>query len=232
MIFGARMRGQILAGKKTQTRRVVRSPELKRRANGTAYTTRPFQPAVGMSVAVQPGRGKEAVFRIHVTGVRSERLGDITFEDARAEGFRSRDEFREHWVRLHDAAWAGAHEDLLARFDERHADAIVWVIEFVCDREEQPRLLAARSQMGYTASPALALAGEPEAVSRADQAVITAQAQARDQELRGDEFVRARRKLERELEKLELFNDARVHDRVRLIRRNLAAIDKLLRDAA
>lgn len=233
MIFCSRMRQQILAGRKTQTRRPVRAPQVRQRANGTTYTTRPFQPTVGRTVAVQAGRGKPELFRVHVTGVRSEPVGQISFADARAEGFRTSDEFREHWVRLHDRQWVTAHPDgdLLDRFAARHAGTLVWVIEFE-PIGDQPRLLAARSQHGYTTSPALALAGEPEAVSESEQAVLTAMAHARDQALREDEFVAARRAMEHELEKLEGFNDQRVYDRIRLIRKNLRAIDVLFRNAA
>jgi hypothetical protein len=41
---------------------------------------------VGHSYAIQPGRGKFAVGRLRITSLRLQTLGEITDEDARAEG--------------------------------------------------------------------------------------------------------------------------------------------------
>jgi len=41
---------------------------------------------VGNTYAVQPGRGKKAVGRIRILGIRRERLQEITWQDAVAEG--------------------------------------------------------------------------------------------------------------------------------------------------
>jgi hypothetical protein len=91
----------VLAGCKSQTRRIIRSerPPCK----------------VGATVAVQPGRGKKSVGRIMVTALSRELLGSITEADARAEGFASRAEFIETWRRMH-----GQFED--------HTE--IWVIKF------------------------------------------------------------------------------------------------------
>lgn len=93
----------VLSGRKTQTRRVQR-PRM----------------AVGHSYAVQPGRGKKSLGRIFVLDIREERLGDISAGDARAEGYRSREEFFESWRTIHGSV------DL---------DAPVWVIEFRLEHE-------------------------------------------------------------------------------------------------
>jgi hypothetical protein len=78
---------QALDGTKTQTRR-----------------TRPPCCTVGQPVAVQPGRGKHAVGRIRVTAIRyCERAGDISEEDARAEGFADAAAFREIYERINGA---------------------------------------------------------------------------------------------------------------------------------
>lgn len=215
MIFAAEMVRLIAAGKKTATRRLVKGDEPKGRYRA------------GKSYAVQPGRGKPSSFRILVTDVRQEPVGDLTLADARAEGFRTSDEFKLYWIRLHDKAWANPKVDcpecmgigcwdcddtgkvvkprddveLLARFEDRHAHRLVWVIMFEVDRTDRPRYLAAgggwnpanakRDQQlreaghaiptreedsGYTRNAALALPGEPEAVSEADQAWITERA--------------------------------------------------------
>lgn len=125
------------------------------------------------------------------------------------------------------------HIRALPRFNARHAHRHVWVITFELDRTEQPRYLAAggswnpahakrdqalreaghtipttEEDSGYTHTAALSVQGEPEAVSDADQKLITAQAGRpehwraleeghRERELRllslEDRIVRARR---------------------------------------
>ncbi len=80
---------QILAGTKTQTRRL---------AKGAAPPWR-----VGRSYAVQPGRGKHAVGRILVTAVRREPLGRLSAGDVQAEGYASRAEFEATWSEMHGA---------------------------------------------------------------------------------------------------------------------------------
>lgn len=37
---------------------------------------------------------------IRITGLRRERLGDITLEDVRREGYDTMEEFKEVWVRI------------------------------------------------------------------------------------------------------------------------------------
>ena len=101
MIFQETWR-QVLAGRKTQTRRVVKAGQ-------------PCRWVVGKTYAVQPARTQRAVGRIRITDVRRERLGDITPSDARAEGFDTIDEFVQTWTRLH------------GRFDP---EVIVWVVTF------------------------------------------------------------------------------------------------------
>src|SRR5262245_15135220 len=83
----------VLAGKKTQTRRLNR-PRM----------------TIGKSYAVQPGRNKKSVARIIVTGIHQQRLGDITPAAARAEGHGSREEFFESWKKIHGSL--DPHEDV------------------------------------------------------------------------------------------------------------------------
>lgn len=102
---------QVLDGTKTQTRRPVKEGE---------YGYRMYHPdviqviykhggyikwRVGKDYAVQPGRGKKAVGRIRITGIRRERLQEIRGRDVLAEGcglaIPSRREFMELWDSLY-----------------------------------------------------------------------------------------------------------------------------------
>lgn len=136
MIFKATLIRKIVAGTKTQTRRPAKPDEDCRYQTGKAY-------------AVQPGRGRPHIARIRITHIRHEQLGDLTYDDARAEGFKTRQDFYDYWTELY------GHVDV-----EQH----VWVITFHLDREHKPRLLHKDSTKGYTSNPAEAVPHEPEAV--------------------------------------------------------------------
>ncbi|KKN69176.1 hypothetical protein LCGC14_0443520 [marine sediment metagenome] len=105
MIFRAPLLDLVLAGKKTQTRRIVHLD--------------PCRYLVGRDYAVQPGRGKKAVARIRVLAVRKEAVGAITAADARAEGFDTPQDFRDYWNELY--GWY-------------KAERLVWVIDFELER--------------------------------------------------------------------------------------------------
>ena len=62
MIFKPELAEKVLAGEKTETRRVVKDGEVECR----------YVP--GRDYAVQPGRGKRAIGRIYITDVRREKL--------------------------------------------------------------------------------------------------------------------------------------------------------------
>ena len=64
---------QVLAGTKTQTRRVVDAGK-------------PCKYDVGKTYSVQPGRGKKGVGRIHIVCINNEHVQDIHPADIHAEG--------------------------------------------------------------------------------------------------------------------------------------------------
>ena len=90
-----------LDGRKTMTRRVYKETHMSHiQENQTVdaigdcgYGWDSFDPAtlkilwsVGSSIAIKPGRTSKAVGRVMCTGLRVERVQDITEEDARREG--------------------------------------------------------------------------------------------------------------------------------------------------
>lgn len=97
---------------------------------------------------------------------------------------------------------------------------------------EEPRLLALRSQRGYTTRYREAILDEPEAI---DEATCNRFAQDADHARRSTqhaEWVRERRELEQQLARLAQQVDHRaVHKHLRVIRDRLNAIDKELRAA-
>lgn len=159
----------IVKGKQTVMRRPVKQGE-----------RHPwFRP--GRNYAIQPGLGQRQITRIAINTIEAGRLGDITFNDVRAEGFRTTIEYKAFWVRTYDAAWVVREEnrlertvtdeELAGRFDTRHADTAVWIVGFELDRSHRPRLLAPTArgerdgdEYGYTDNPTRSLRDEPEAV--------------------------------------------------------------------
>lgn len=133
MIFQASLARAVADGRKTQTRRPVRSDK-------------PCRYKVGHDYAVQPGRGKEQITRLKVLEVREEPVGAITHPDAKAEGFRNVAAFKVAWVQIHDKVWSERYPDVpeldyIEQFDKRHAHKLVHVITFTTT-VDTPRFLA------------------------------------------------------------------------------------------
>lgn len=161
MIFKPRELALLVAkGKKTQTRRPI--------VPGTPLLYR-----VGQDYPVKPGPGEEEICRITILDVKRERLGDLSYEDVLAEGFRSSAEFARFWLRLredkrHDPEGLSADE-VRELWQQRHGGRMVWVLTFELTRPlkivlpDRPVYLsrARSSSSGTTTDPRLKMPGEP-----------------------------------------------------------------------
>lgn len=88
---------------------------------------------VGRTYAVQPGRGKKAAGRIRITGIRQERVQDISIQDAIAEGVPEQTATYTHPVyrSLSVAAYAKLWNAIHTKPGETWNDnPSVWVLEF------------------------------------------------------------------------------------------------------
>lgn len=110
MNFRPELAAKVMAGEKTQTRRLVsHNPRSPWWHVECGYK-------VGRDYAVCPGRGKHAIGRIRITETMQLRLGGtLSLADAQAEGFASRDEFRLAWI------------DINGGYDSH---AMVWIVKF------------------------------------------------------------------------------------------------------
>jgi hypothetical protein len=166
MIFTPAQVHQILARKKTQMRLPVGSGNCRYKAQ-RSYP-------VWKKPARERALGDEPVLKVIVVSIHDEPLGSISFEDARAEGFKTRDEFWEAWAERYGSVDRGR---------------LVWVLRFKI-LEDEPVFLAAQPGSilsDYTTSHFHATRGEDEPVFRADQERITAEARQRYDELHADD---------------------------------------------
>lgn len=108
MIFAPDMVDEILAGRKTVTRRPYKGGDCR------------YVP--GRTYAVQPGRGKAGVARIQIVDVDLQCLGHIDNADARREGFPDKGAFMAYWRRLYDGQFFRGQ--------------LVWRIEFTTTKEQ------------------------------------------------------------------------------------------------
>lgn len=119
MLFRHLLAEMILAGKKTQTRRLCK--------DGENWQIFPPIPATvldkngrikwqeGRDYAIQTKRGGKAIGRFRVTNIRREIVAQISNEDAKAEGFAGRNEFFVTWDSINGADTSNQY---------------CWVIEF------------------------------------------------------------------------------------------------------
>ena len=95
---------QVCDDVKTQTRRTVKpgetaepDPEASGRYLAVYTAKNRVKWRVGGQYSVQPARTAKAIARFEITRIRRESALDISDDDARAEGFKDRDEFLETW---------------------------------------------------------------------------------------------------------------------------------------
>jgi len=137
MLFRPELCEKILAGEKTETRRVVKPNErLVKRRRLSQYDCLPDEVVatdetgfgrlkwqVGRRYAVQPGRGKKGVGFLQLTGIRREPLQEMGENDAIAEGVMP--ELGEHYLSAFVRLWDG--------INPHHSwsdNPDVWVLEF------------------------------------------------------------------------------------------------------
>jgi hypothetical protein len=118
-------------------------------------------------------------------------VNEITYQDARAMGYRTTADAMAGWVRLHGTqpeegrceccggpgvregfcVTCGCDDQFSAAFHARHSHKPVWILTVELDRSHTPRLLAGRPSVGsdYVSSPTLAAADEPECVDERTQ---------------------------------------------------------------
>lgn len=94
---------------------------------------------------------------------------------------------------------------------------------------EEPRLLAQRSERGYTNLSSRAMPGAGQAVSDSEQARMTSHAHARRLKEDKDSLLAARREQQHVLERLELLDTVVAGTAIRNARRQLQEIDRMLK---
>ena len=108
LLFKPEHVGLILSGRKTQTRRVWKKSRARVGAVHKAKTAL-FSP--------------DHFALIRITGLRRERLGDITQEDVRREGYDTLEEFKAVWVRI-NGSWDPELEVYVVSFELAGVDAL------------------------------------------------------------------------------------------------------------
>jgi hypothetical protein len=160
------------------------------RSGQSSTLVKPFAPQEGERLAVRHKRGPAACHVI-VTDATKADVNEITYQDARAMGYRTTADAMAGWVNLHGTlreggrceccggpgvqdgfcVTCGCDDQSSAAFHARHAHKPVWILTVELDRSHTPRLLAGRPSVGsdYVSSPTLAAADEPECVDERTQ---------------------------------------------------------------
>lgn len=216
MIFRPELARKIARGEKTQTRRPVKPGEKHCRYRE------------GRDYAVQPGRGKPSSLRILILAVEGQALGDLTYRDARAEGFKTRDEFQAYWRALYGSYDPGQP---------------VWAIRFrLLTSHDKPRLLMpigaghhdphanpgvdTPADHGYTADPRRAVRDEPEAVDQATQDRYARHAREKERTTSQDVWRESRADLTRALDRLKAMAPGhRITREIREIEQRIRRLD-------
>lgn len=114
---------------------------------------KPLTTNVGHEIPITPGTGKAPLGRARIVAAWEQRLGDIAYAEARAEGHRTTDDFKAQWVAENDRTWVLAprarivdEEGLIARFNKRWANTIVQVLQLHPVADE-PRYLASQADI-------------------------------------------------------------------------------------
>lgn len=151
------------------------------RAGGTITTLTPNRPPGGRGDAIRAtsrtgprtSRGPATTSTAFIVAVHRVTLGDIDTATAATIGYRRLAELQIHWIRTHerDPLWdegfrAGrlGDDDAAMRWATTWAHRTAHAVTLTHDPRAKARLLARRSEHGYTAVPALALPHEPEAL--------------------------------------------------------------------
>jgi hypothetical protein len=231
VIFSRQLAHLVLAGRKTQTRRLVKDSD----AGVCRY--RP-----GHTYAVQSRRGGPSRGRIEILSAEEQLLGDITFEDARAEGFRSREEFFAHWAEERGRVQPGELDELdpaeRAEVLKRIADEPVSVWKITFKPTEDVRFLHRDSSHGYTHNPHQAMAfgeeagrvePEPEPVDEETQHRITRAAHEKAADEQREAWLEQRERIAGSIDHLKKLGMGKsVVSELRVIERRLAAVDRKL----
>lgn len=99
MTFRPELAAAVMDGRKTVTRRVA-SPNPR-----SPWYVGACSLVVGRDYAVQPGRGKGAIGRARIVSTRLERLGYLSDDEARAEGFENAYQFERTFARLNGGSY-------------------------------------------------------------------------------------------------------------------------------
>jgi hypothetical protein len=96
---------RVLSGAKTATSRLVKPGESAEYADDARIeavkTHGRDKYRVGKIYAVQPSRNEPAVARIRLLGIKRQRVSETSAEEAKMEGFDSREAFFAQWRDIH-----------------------------------------------------------------------------------------------------------------------------------